>query len=109
MNWFQKDESGTFIWPGFGDNIRVVKWMVDRIEGKVAGTETALGFTPRPTDIDTEGLELDPTQLERILSVDPGKVEKDLEDVASYLDTLGEKLPQTLVDQLQLAKSSLRP
>lgn len=108
VNWFQKDESGQFVWPGFGDNIRVVKWMIDRIEGKVAGTETALGFTPRPTDIDSNGLELDPTQLERILSVDPAKVEKDLDNVAAYLETLGEKLPETLVNQLQLAKSLLR-
>lgn len=108
VNWFQKDTEGRFIWPGFGDNIRVVKWMVDRIEGRVAGVDTPLGVTPRIEDVDSDGLDLDPEALGQIVSVDTVAVARDLEAAKEYLEGFGEKLPGEVLSQLEYSLNRLR-
>jgi phosphoenolpyruvate carboxykinase (GTP) len=107
VNWFQKDDNGRFIWPGFGDNIRVVKWMVERIEGSVAARDTAVGLLPRSEDIDSENLDLDAETLSGLLEVNEELVAKDLDEAQDYLSTLGKKLPQPIASQFDEARSRL--
>ncbi len=96
VNWFQRDDSGEFIWPGFGENIRVVKWMIDRIEGRVAATETPLGLTPRSEDLDASQLDLEASRLQRILEVDSERARAEIHAQKEYLESLGPKLAQEL-------------
>jgi len=107
VNWFQKDSDGKFIWPGFGDNIRAVKWMIQRIEGEVAADDTPVGLLPRVADIDQEGLELDEKALAGLLSVDLALVEADVESAWEYLGQLGRKMPSKLKAQYDSVKSRL--
>lgn len=70
VNWFRKNAEGKFIWPGFGDNVRVLKWILDRVNGKAEGVETAIGVLPKPSEINIEGLDgIDAKVMEDILSV----------------------------------------
>ena len=107
VNWFQKDDDGRFIWPGFGDNIRVVKWMIERIEGRHSATDTALGLTPRVEDVDIDGTDLPEAALKGLLEVDPTKAQADLDAAAEFLETFGEKLPEAVREQLAAARERL--
>lgn len=107
VNWFQKDDNGKFIWPGFGDNIRVVKWMVERIEGAAAAKDTAVGLLPRSEDIDSENLELDPQALAGLLDVNEELVAKDLDEAEEYLRALGKRMPDAISRQFDEARSRL--
>lgn len=107
VNWFQKDEDGKFIWPGFGDNIRVVKWMVERIEGAVPARDTAVGLLPRVEDIDAEKLELNEEGLRGLLNVNDELVAKDLDEAQEYLGALGKKLPEAISREFDEARSRL--
>ena len=68
VNWFRRDEEGGFLWPGFGENTRVLKWMVERLDGLVEAQETPIGFVPTEAGLDTDGLEIDPVDLEGVVS-----------------------------------------
>ena len=107
VNWFQKDSDGRFIWPGFGDNIRVVKWMIERIEGQRSASDTAMGLLPRPEDIDIDGTDLPEPQLRNLLTVDTEKVRADLEATAEFLEGFGDKLPEAVRKQLAVAHEQL--
>ena len=107
VNWFQKDDDGRFIWPGFGDNIRVVKWMIERIEGQRSANDTALGLTPHPEDLDIDGAPISPEALRGLLEVQPDLARADLDAAEEFLDTFGEKLPEAIRRQLQAAHSRL--
>lgn len=96
VNWFQRDHAGRFIWPGFGENIRVIKWMTERIDGVVAARDTPLGLTPLPGALDTHGLALSAEELETITGVDEELAALELVEGARYLDGLGDKLPAQL-------------
>ena len=71
VNWFQKGDDGRFLWPGFGDNSRVVKWIIDRLQGAVDAVDTPIGRVPRPEDLDLNGLDLDPEVVARLVAVEP--------------------------------------
>jgi phosphoenolpyruvate carboxykinase (GTP) len=107
VNWFQKDDQGRFIWPGFGDNIRVVKWMVERIEGSVAAKDTAIGLLPHTSDIDHEGLAISSDDLAGLLRVDPELISSDLDDAAGYLGALGKKLPAAISREFEAVRERL--
>ncbi len=108
VNWFRKDEHGKFMWPGFGDNARVLAWIVDRIEGRVDAQETPLGFTPKPEDINTAGLAVSPEALGALFSVDSAKLVEEAEDIDIHYQKFGEDLPKELSDQLaQLKQAAL--
>jgi phosphoenolpyruvate carboxykinase (GTP) len=93
VNWFRKGEDGTFLWPGFGDNARVLAWIFRRLDGEAEARETPIGRVPRPEDLELDGLDLDPENLEELLSVDEQGLKAELEQVSGFLERFGERLP----------------
>ncbi len=100
VNWFRKSADGKFLWPGFGDNMRVLKWVLDRVEGRVGAVDSPIGALPRAEDLDIKGLD-DVTNetLEELLSVKPEEWKKELETQSEFFDTLGADLPNELTAQ----------
>ena len=102
VNWFRVDEDGRFIWPGFGDNLRVLEWILKRCDNEVDAVETAIGYVPKPEDINLEGLkDFDEEKLASILKVDNAKWAKEAAGVEEFYKKFGDKLPQELRDELK--------
>ena len=99
VNWFRRNRDGGFAWPGFGENSRVLKWVVERIEGKAEGVETPIGITPTPEALDLTGLKVADADLEDALKVDPDEWAKENELIAEWLGQFGESLPQSIRDR----------
>ncbi|MDZ8120461.1 phosphoenolpyruvate carboxykinase (GTP) [Pontiella agarivorans] len=106
VNWFQKDENG-FIWPGFGENSRVLKWMCDRVDGKVGARETAIGLMPEDGDINLDGLDLSADAWEKLMKVDKDAYKATVADARAYLAKLGDKLPAKMTEQLDKLEARL--
>ena len=100
VNWFRRGEDGRFLWPGFGENSRVLKWVVERIEGKVGAEETPVGHTARVEDLDLTGLDTPAEDVKEALYPDPELWAHDVADGREYLEGLGSRVPQELFDQL---------
>ncbi len=96
VNWFRQDENGNFVWPGFGDNMRVLDWMVKRIEGTVDAKETAIGYVPYAKDINLDGCDCSLETLESILEVDNDAWAKEAEGIKEFYTKFGDKLPKEL-------------
>ena len=107
VNWFRRDEDGRFLWPGYGENSRVLKWIFDRIDGKANATKTEIGYLPAPGDIDTKGLDVDPADMNAILSVDAEGWKAALPQIKDHYAQFGGKLPARLSKQLQTLAGSL--
>jgi len=108
VNWFRKDPaSGAFLWPGFGENSRVLAWIIGRLEGTATGVETPIGIVPTPEALDTDGLAIDAAALATLLSVDIDTWRQEAELIGPYLSTYGEHTPQALWDELEALKTSL--
>ncbi len=107
VNWFRTDDEGNFIWPGFGDNCRVLNWIIDRCEGKADATETAIGYVPKPEDIDLTDLDMDIETLKSILKVDKDVWEKEAAEIEEHYKKFGDKLPDALRQQLETLKENL--
>jgi phosphoenolpyruvate carboxykinase (GTP) len=101
VNWFRKDDDGNFIWPGFGENIRVLEWICRRTAGEGEAVETPIGLVPPPGDIDTEGLEISGDAMETLLKVDPDEVRQQIHQVESHLAQFGKRLPDEVRGQLE--------
>lgn len=108
VNWFRRGEDGRFLWPGFGENSRVLKWIVDRIEGRVEADETVVGYTARFEDIDTDGLKETEEDIREALSVNPADWERDLADNEEWLKFLGPKVPSEVWDEFQGLKERVQ-
>lgn len=108
VNWFRTDNEGKFIWPGFGDNIRVLDWIIDRCEGKADAIETPIGYLPRPEDINIEGLDISQEALREILTVDKEMWRKEVADIREHYKKFGDKLPQELATQLENLENRLK-
>ena len=108
VNWFRTDDEGNFIWPGFGDNMRVLNWIIDRCEGKADATETAIGYVPKPEDIDLTDLDMDMDTLKEILTVDKEIWTKEAEEIEEHYKKFGDKLPAELRAQLENLKANLK-
>ncbi len=107
VNWFRTDDHGNFIWPGFGDNARVLNWIIDRCEGKADAVETAIGYVPRPEDIDLTDLDMNIDTLKSILAVDKDIWEKEASEIEEHFKKFGNKLPDELKKQLETLKANL--
>ena len=108
VNWFRTDDEGNFIWPGFGDNMRVLNWIIDRCEGKADATETAIGYVPKPEDIDLTDLDMDIDTLKSILTVDKETWTKEAAEIEEHYKKFGDKLPEELRNQLENLKANLK-
>jgi phosphoenolpyruvate carboxykinase (GTP) len=105
VNWFRKDADGTFMWPGFGDNSRVLKWVMERVNGEGDSVETAIGRVPTLEAIDRSGLDLDDETMAKILEVDAEAWRAEVPQIAAHFDFIGQQLPAELRDELnQLEK-----
>jgi phosphoenolpyruvate carboxykinase (GTP) len=107
VNWFRRDEDGRFLWPGFGENSRVLKWIFDRIDGKASAEKTAIGYLPNAGDLDTKGLDIDNSDLEKLLSVDAAGWKEAIPQIRNHFAQFGPKLPSALVDKLNELDKSL--
>jgi phosphoenolpyruvate carboxykinase (GTP) len=107
VNWFRKGDDGSFLWPGFGENSRVLKWVVERVEGSGAAVDAAIGRLPAVDAIDTTGLDIDPEVLEKLVTVDAERWRQELPQLEEHYASIGERLPQALRDQLDALEKRL--
>lgn len=107
VNWFRLDDEGHFIWPGFGDNMRVLNWILDRCEGKAEAEETAIGYVPKAEDIDLTDLDFSRETLADILKVDGQAWSKEAAEIEEHYKKFGVRLPKELEAQLEILKEKL--
>ncbi|MDP9398187.1 MAG: phosphoenolpyruvate carboxykinase (GTP) [Actinomycetota bacterium] len=107
VNWFRRAEDGSFLWPGYSENSRVLKWVIERIEGTATATESPIGRVPTPESLDTEGLDLSREQLEAALRVDPEEWRAEIPQITAWFDQFGDKLPTLLWAELDGLKVRL--
>ena len=107
VNWFRRDADGKFLWPGFGDNLRVLEWIIDRCSGKAEAQQTAIGHLPRPDDLDLTGLELAPGTLDELLSVKADEWRAEAADIEKYLEEYGSRTPAALRDEVKALRARL--
>jgi phosphoenolpyruvate carboxykinase (GTP) len=97
VNWFRQDKSGKFLWPGFGENLRVLRWIIDRCENRVSARETPIGFLPQAADIDTRELDIAPETKDALLAVDVAHWQQEMASVLDYLEGFGDRLPKDVL------------
>ena len=107
VNWFRKNAEGKFLWPGFGDNMRVLEWMLKRVEGTVSGRATAIGTLPEAGELNRNGLAVSDADLETLLAVDKHAWRTEVGAIADYLEEFGERTPQALFDELEKTAEAL--
>jgi phosphoenolpyruvate carboxykinase (GTP) len=103
VNWFRRDEDGRYLWPGFGENSRVLKWVFERVNGATDAVDTAIGRLPAPGALDTDGLDVDDADLDAILSLDADGWRSAIPEIREHYAQFGDKLPA----QLQVAVDNL--
>ncbi len=108
VNWFRKDEDGKFLWPGFGENCRVLKWVLERVAGQGEITETAIGNVPSVHGLDLEGIEISEDQLNELLSVDNSEWFEEIPLIEDHFSFIGERLPDSLTAELEELKTRLK-
>ena len=96
VNWFRRDSAGRFLWPGFGENLRVLRWIIERCENRVGAVETPIGYLPKPGDIDVKGLDVSKQDLELLLAVDPAQWRAEMDNIGQYFDEFGDRVPGEL-------------
>ncbi|HTN99850.1 MAG TPA: phosphoenolpyruvate carboxykinase (GTP) [Microthrixaceae bacterium] len=105
VNWFRKSDEGKFMWPGFGENSRILKWVLDRVDGKADAVETAIGNLPTTDGLDLDGLDIDQADLEELLTVDNAAWKTELDLITKHFEFIGERLPEAMSAELDgLAK-----
>jgi phosphoenolpyruvate carboxykinase (GTP) len=108
VNWFRKGSGGKFLWPGYGDNMRVLKWIIDRAHGRTGAQETLLGWVPGPGDLDLRGLPVPREDVEAATRIDLAEWELELDSQKEWFDKLGKTLPDAMELQRQLLLSRVR-
>ena len=101
VNWFRKNDGGKFLWPGFSDNSRVLKWMCERVEGKIGAQETPIGLLPNEVDLDLNGLTIAAGDMKELMSIDSAAWKAEIPDIEKHFDTFGSRLPERLKKQLR--------
>jgi len=107
VNWFRRGGDGRFLWPGFGDNSRVLKWIVERLEGTTHAVETPVGFVPTAADIDLSGLDIPVEDIEAALVVDENEWRAEIPQIVDWFDKVGDRLPGVLWAELDALKARL--
>jgi phosphoenolpyruvate carboxykinase (GTP) len=107
VNWFRRGDDGRFLWPGFGENSRVLKWIVERIEGRAGGTSTPIGVVPSVDDLDLTGLDIDSADVAEALAVNADEWRAELPQIAEWFEFIGEKLPTGIKDEFDALKHRL--
>jgi phosphoenolpyruvate carboxykinase (GTP) len=107
VNWFRRGDGGRFLWPGFGENSRVLKWIIERIEGRASGANTPIGVVPTVADVDLSGLDIEPADIEAALAVDADEWRAELPQIAEWFDFVGEKLPTGIKDEFDALRHRL--
>ena len=107
VNWFRRGADGRFLWPGFGENSRVLKWIIERVEGKSNGVSTPIGIVPGATDLDVSGLDVDEADVAEALAVNPDEWRAELPQIEEWFEFLGEKLPTGVRDEFEALKQRL--
>ncbi|GEE01581.1 phosphoenolpyruvate carboxykinase [GTP] [Gordonia spumicola] len=107
VNWFRRGEDGRFLWPGFGENSRVLKWMVDRIEGNVEGVDTPIGIVAKPEELDLSGLDVPAADVAEALAVDADEWRNEIPSIEEWFEFVGDKLPAELNAQLDVLRERL--
>jgi phosphoenolpyruvate carboxykinase (GTP) len=108
VNWFRTDDEGHFIWPGFGENLRVLEWIMDRCEGKAEADDAPIGYLPRPQDLNLEGADVDVETVKGLLSIDQDLWRAECAGIREFYAKFGEKLPGRLVEALDELEARLR-
>jgi phosphoenolpyruvate carboxykinase (GTP) len=107
VNWFRKDADGKFLWPGYGENSRVLAWIVGRLEGEAGGVDTPIGVVPGVDDLDLNGLDEDPARVAEALAVDRDQWKAEAANARGHFESFGEHLPAELADELSALESRL--
>ncbi len=107
VNWFRTNDEGEFIWPGFGDNLRVLLWILARCEGKADAVESAIGYLPKAEDIDTEGLDISLDTMKELLTVDKESWKADLDSIKEFYNKIGSTMPAELLSELETLENNL--
>jgi phosphoenolpyruvate carboxykinase (GTP) len=107
VNWFRRDDDGSFLWPGFGENSRVLKWVAERIDGTADAVETPIGYVPTPDSLDVEGLDLSRSEVEKALAVDADEWRAELPLIEAWFDKLGDNVPAALRTELDALRARL--
>jgi len=107
VNWFRKGPDGRFLWPGFGENSRVLEWICRRLEGEGGGAETPIGVVPSPDDLRLDDLDLPVADVAAALTVDPDEWRRELPGVHAYFDEFGDRLPAALREELEALETRL--
>ena len=107
VNWFRQDEEGRFMWPGFGENLRVLRWIIDRCEGRIEARDTPIGYLPNAQDIDTSDLDVDAETMCKLTTINPVTWREEMTSIREYLESYGDRLPPQLKDEQQRVKAEL--
>lgn len=107
VNWFRVDEDGKFIWPGFGENIRVLKWILERVNNQVEAQKTPIGLIPRLRDLDLSGLDIPPRQLDKLFEVNSEEWREELRDIEKFLNQFSGRLPKEILQEYQALQEQL--
>jgi phosphoenolpyruvate carboxykinase (GTP) len=106
-NWFRTDENGNFIWPGFGDNIRVLKWIIDRVNGRVDAKETPIGLVPKLNDLDITGLNIPKEKMYKLFEINPEEWKSEIDDIVIFLKQFGSRMPKEIWDEFEKLKEKI--
>jgi len=107
VNWFRVDDKGKFLWPGFGDNLRVLEWIIKRCDGQADAQKTPIGYLPFKNDLDLEGLDITDKEMEELLKVDKTEWNAEAEDIKSFYDKFGDRIPSRMLEELDSLKKRL--
>jgi phosphoenolpyruvate carboxykinase (GTP) len=106
VNWFRKDQDGRYMWPGFGDNMRVLEWIIGRCNGQAEAVRTPIGYLPANGALNLDGLDIDPATMDSLLEVDAAAWRLEMDEIREYLEQYGERLPDELLNELEKVRSS---
>jgi phosphoenolpyruvate carboxykinase (GTP) len=109
VNWFRKGSDGKYLWPGFGENVRVLKWILERVEGRGKASETPIGFVPTADALTLDGLDISRATIQELLAVDTAEWQKEAEEIGTFFKKFGSRLPSELREEQAHLTERLNP